>query len=411
VQRICVGLITPYPPIKDGIAFYAQQLSKALGSIGMKVCILTWANPSDVLTDQEKIKVINVSPPTKLGFRSSVIKALSRLSPDVVHVQYGFRRGLYGCTLGEQLLPVLFAVHRSGIPLVMTIHDIWSKSDIFARFGRNIVNIPKAIAYYAYLRSMSKFILRYVNAIIVHSDYFTNVLNSEYSVAYEKTFVIKHGVPNYQIIDSDTAKSMINTKAKYILLHFGMIWEGKKLEYLIQAMKHVVEELPDAHLIIAGPPHTINGIQYVEKLRSLSKIIGLEQYISIHSKFIKEDEVPLYFSAASLVVVPYIYSTGVSGVASLSFAFEKPVVAGLNRLRTDELGLGENARGILTPLSDPYELANAIITLLKDDELYEKLRQNVKAYKIKSSWKNVATQTSKIYKQVLQNTNFANLET
>ena len=397
----CVALLTPYPPIRDGIAFYAEQLSKALKNIGVNVYILTWANASDVLADKEKIKVIRISSPTSLGFKSSVIKTISNLSPDVVHVQYSFRRGLYGWALGERLLPVLFTVHRFGIPLVMTIHDIWSKSDIFARFGRNTVTIPKAIAYYTYLRSVSKFMFRHVKAIIVHSHYFANLLNSEYNVAYQKLFVIKHGVPTYQIIDSDTAKLMIDTKAKYVLLNFGVIWEGKRLEHLIHMMKYVIEDLPNTHLIIAGPPHPTNGKQYVEKLRSLSKKIGLDQHVSIHAKFIEEDQVPFYFSAASIVVVPYAYSTGVSGVARLSFAFEKPVVAGLNPMRIDELGSEENALGLLAPLGDPRGLANAIKKLLIDNELYEKLKQNIKAFKIESSWKNVATQTSEMYKKIL----------
>ena len=399
MDRIRVALLTPYPPIRKGIAFYAEQLSKALKSVGVRAYVLTWANASDVIANQEEIKVIKVSPPTSLGFISSVIKALSRLSPDVVHVQYSFCRGLYGWTFGEQLLPVLFTVHKFGIPLVMTIHDIWSRSDIFARFGRNIVTVPKAIAYYAYLRSVSKLIFRHANAIIVHSHYFTNLLNNEYNVAYEKLFVIKHGIPSYRILDSDTAKMMIDIKAKYVLLNFGEIWEGKGLEHLIHAMKHIVEELPNTHLIIAGPPHPVNGVQYVEKLRRLSKRMGLEQYISIYANFVKEDQIPFYFSAASLVVVPYIYSTGASGVVSLSFAFEKPVVATLNPLRTDELGLWENARGVLAPLSDSHELANAITKLLQDDELYEKLRQNIKAFKIESSWKNVAMRTSELYEK------------
>ena len=398
MERIRVALLTPYPPIRDGIAFYAEQLSRALKYVGVKVYVLTWANASDVLADQEEIKFIRISPPTKLGFKSSVIKTLSHLSPDVVHVQHSFRRGLYGWALGEQLLPVLFATHRFGIPLVMTIHDIWSRSDIFARFGRNIVNIPKAIAYYAYLRSLGKFMFRYANAIICHSHYFADLLNNEYKIGYEKLFMIEHGVPNCQIIDNEKARLMMNIRAKYVLLNFGDIWEAKGLDHLIRAMKYVVEELPNVHLIIAGQPYKT---QYVEKLRSLSKRIGLEEYISIHAKFIKEDQIPLYFSASSLVVAPYIYSTGVSGVVRLSFAFEKPVVATLNPQRADELGLGENARGVLAPLNNPHELANAITKLLKDDELYDVLRQNIKVFKVKNSWKNVAKQTSEIYKRVL----------
>jgi len=408
MKRICVALLTPYPPIRDGIAFYSEQLSEALQSIGVEVHVLTWATASNFFADQDKMRVIKVSSPTKLGFKSSVIEAVSRLSPDLVHVQYSFKRGLYGWALGEQLLPVLYAVHRLDIPIVMTIHDIWSRSDIFARFGKSVVTITKAIAYYAYLCLVAKFVFRHVNAVIVHSDYLTDLLHKEYNVKCEKLFVANHGIPNYQLIDKATAKLMIDIKAEHVLLNFGKIWEGKKLEHLIQVMQYVVKEIPDAHLIIAGPPSQTNGAQYVEKLRSLTKRVGLEQCVSIRAGFIKEDRIPFYFSAASLVIVPYPYSTGASGVVSLAFAFEKPVVAGLNPLRIDELGLGNNARGMLAPLDDPHQLANTITRLFRDKELYEKLRKNIKAFKIGTSWKNVATRTSEIYKKVLQSPNFGN---
>lgn len=398
-----MALLTPYPPAKDGIAYYSEQLSKAFDSIGIKVYVLTWADESDLAVNQEKVKVIKISPPTRFGFKTSMVEALSRLSPDVFHVQYSFRRGLYGRTLGEQLLPLFFAVHKSGLPIVVTVHDIWNRFDIFSRFGRNIVGMPKALAFNTYLHVLSKLMFRYADAIICHSSYFTDILENEYKIGHEKLFVVEHGVPDCQIIDNVKAKSMMNIRAKHVLLNFGTIWEAKGLEHLIQAMKHIVKEFPNVHLIIAGQPYKP---RYFEKLRSLSEKIGLEKYISIHAKFIEEDKLPIYFSASSLVVAPYIYTTGVSGVVRMAFAFEKPVVASLNPLRIDELGLRENARGIVVPLGNPHQLAAAIAKLLRDDEFYEKLRQNIKAYKIETSWKNVATRTSEIYKKVLYDRNF-----
>lgn len=406
VEKNRVALLAPYPPIRDGIAFYSNQLSEALQSIGENVCVLTWANTSDVRADQKQVKVVKVSSPTRLSFKSSVTGALTRLSPDLVHVQYSFKRGLYGWALGEQLFPVLFTIQKLGIPIVMTIHDIWSRDDVLAKFGKNILTIPKAVAYYAYLRWVAKFLLRQVNAVIVHSKYFANLLNKEYNVNREKLFVLNHGITNYQSVDNKKAKLKIQLPTKRILLSFGVIWEGKRLEYLIEVMKHVVEEIPNIHLVIAGPPSPTNGAQYVDKLRRLTKEVGLEQHISIHAEFIEENRIPFYFSAASLVVIPYPYSTGASGVMTLAFAFERPVVASLNPLRIDELGLGNNAKGIFAPLDDPHQFAQAVIRLLRDDELYEKLKQNIKIHKIESSWKTVAIQSSKIYEKVLQSQEF-----
>ncbi len=78
------------------------------------------------------------------------------------------------------------------------------------------------------------------------------------------------------------------------------------------------------------------------------------------------------FAEASIVVMPYIEGTQ-SGPLSVSVAFGKPVVV------TNVGGLpemvDENRSGLIVPPKDPEALADAIVRLLEDEPLRQKLAQ------------------------------------
>jgi glycosyltransferase involved in cell wall biosynthesis len=396
-----VSLLTPYPPVIDGIAFYSRELSKALSAVGLNVYIATWLSGSNDVELKGNVKIVRIEAPTKFGFFPSAIRELLGLSPDIVHVQYGFRRGVYGRTLGEQLLPILYALHGCNLPVVFTMHDIWNRHDLFARYSKGGFSFPQAVAYHAYLHILCGLMVRYADAIVVHSDFFARVLNQEYHVMSKKLFVIRHGVPEVEAVSSGKARSTIGVDSD-VLLYFGVIYAGKGIEHLIYAMRYVLDELPNAHLVIAGSPHPIGGVEYVKKLQGISRSLGLERNVSIFARYVEEDEVPVYFSAASIVIVPNIYDAGVSGVINLAFAFEKPVIASSSPLRIDELGAGENIRGTVAQLRDPRALARAAVDLLKNDRLREKMISNARLYRIENSWRNMAERTSKMYEQTIK---------
>ena len=68
--------------------------------------------------------------------------------------------------------------------------------------------------------------------------------------------------------------------------------------------------------------------------RELIKKYNLENEVLLFDRFIKDDEVSLFFSVADLVVQPYKTATQ-SGVTQIAFHFEKPMLV------TDVGGLRE----------------------------------------------------------------------
>jgi D-inositol-3-phosphate glycosyltransferase len=110
----------------------------------------------------------------------------------------------------------------------------------------------------------------------------------------------------------------LNSTNKYILF-FGFIRDYKGLDLLLQAMN--LEELqdPNTHLIIAGEFYT-DKQPYLHLINE--KLSGRIHWFD---RFIPDEEVKYFFSAADLVVQPYKHATQ-SGVTQIAYHFEVPMV-------------------------------------------------------------------------------------
>jgi len=140
---------------------------------------------------------------------------------------------------------------------------------------------------------------------------------------------------NYGIsVGRDVALTSLNLDtANSYLLFFGFIRAYKGLDLLIEAFSDNRLRNRKLKLIIAGEFYE-DDTPY----RDLIKKYHLENDIIFFDHFIKDQEVPLFFSAADLVVQPYKTATQ-SGVTQIAFHYEKPMlvtdVGGLREIVTD----------------------------------------------------------------------------
>ena len=164
---------------------------------------------------------------------------------------------------------------------------------------------------------------------------------------------------------------------KPVLLFFGFIRRYKGLLVLLQSMPRVIEHLPDVRLIVAGEFYE-DDTPY----QSLIQSHGLQEYVTLHAEYIPNVRVPVYFSAADVVVQPYLTATQ-SGVAQVAFQFDKPLivtaVGGLPEVVPD------GKAGLVVPPDNPEALAEAIIRYFRED-MGEELKNGVQKEKKKYSW-------------------------
>lgn len=180
-------------------------------------------------------------------------------------------------------------------------------------------------------------------------------------------------------IDKQEARKKLNIpEIKKVILFFGFIRDYKGLDILIESMK----DLDDSyHLLIAGEVYGS-----FQKYRDIIDKYNLQDKISLHIKYIPDSNVPVYFSAADVTVLPYRSGTQ-SGIIGISYHFNLPVII------ADTGGLKEMVEdgktGLVISSSTPELIVNAVKKYFVEG-LKEKSQPNIREYKKKYSWDNLA---------------------
>jgi glycosyltransferase involved in cell wall biosynthesis len=193
-----------------------------------------------------------------------------------------------------------------------------------------------------------------------------------------KYMKVPHPVYNIfgEQVDQVQARRHLGIAARRVLLFFGYVRKYKGLGILLEAMAMLVKEL-DAHLLVVGEFYDDK-----EKYLKMISDFGLQDNVTVNSDYVANDKVGLYFSAADVVVLPYIAATQ-SGIAQIAYNFNKPVIA------TNVGGLAEvvrhNVTGFVAPPNDPAALKQAILRFFKEDRENE-FAANVAVEKKKYSW-------------------------
>ncbi len=178
---------------------------------------------------------------------------------------------------------------------------------------------------------------------------------------------------------------------KRYLLFFGFIRAYKGLDLLIEAFADPVFRNRKLVVLVAG--------EFYEDPAPYSDLIrkhNLENEVILFNRFIRDDEVSLFFSVSDLVVQPYRSATQ-SGVTQIAYHFEKPMLV------TDVGGLKEivpdgKCGYVVRP--DPGSIALAINDYFENNREKE-FTECVKEEKKKFSWDGMTKAIMECYTAVL----------
>jgi glycosyltransferase involved in cell wall biosynthesis len=176
----------------------------------------------------------------------------------------------------------------------------------------------------------------------------------------------------------DEARSRLGLPADArVLLFFGLIREYKGLDLLIEAFGKLD---PRHHLVIAGEPYGDFG-DYQKQIDASP----LKANIHLHPRFITDAEVPVFFSAADVAVLPYRSATQ-SGITAVAFHFGVPVIA------TDVGGLPETVRTGSTGVLVDHVSADAVRAGIEHFFTLDPaaLRMGIAGLRDELSWKSFA---------------------
>lgn len=203
---------------------------------------------------------------------------------------------------------------------------------------------------------LTKFVLKKGDFFIVHSKEDQDNLLSLFPLANVK----KAFHPTYEVFDfGDFAPDVIRKKYGIegsIILFFGFIRKYKGLKYLIKSLPEILSKIKVTLLVVGEFWKDKN--EYTELIKKLE----IEKNVILVDEYVRNEEIGYYFSAADVVVQPYVSATG-SGVIQTAFGFKTPVIA--TKVGCLPEVIDDNKTGYLVSPKDSKAIANAVVSFYK----------------------------------------------
>lgn len=289
-------------------------------------------------------------------------KVIIEYKPDLFLLQYWMP--YFAPSMGT----IAKKVRKTGIPTISIMANIKPHE---SRIGDDALN---------------KYFIRNNDAFVVLADAVKDDLL--YYNPSAKYFKYPH--PNYEHfgkkIDKDTARDKLNIpKDKKAILFFGLIRKYKGLDIMLEAMNGLPE---DTILLVAGEVYGS-----FDEYRAIIDRHGLKDRVILNLEYLNDDDVPLWFSAADLCVLPYRSATQ-SGIVGISYHFGLPVIS------TDVGGLREVIEpfqsGIVIDSPDSNLLRDAISKYFKEN-LSDHFIKNINNFKKEYTWAGLAEGIIELY--------------
>lgn len=364
MKIVLLGSAYPY---RGGIAHFTEALAMQLQTDGHEVEIITFTRqyPEKLFPGTTQFDTTNRTPKVKiaryidsLNPRSWVQTAqiIADTKPNVVIFQHWlpFFAPAFGIIARK--------LRKQGISTMAVIHNALPHEK---RFGD--VSLSKF-----FFKACEKFVV-----LAKESEIILRKLGMKQPIVFHPHPIYDlFGDPMPQI---EARKQLNLSETAPTLLFFGLIRTYKGLLTLLDAMPQVLAQIPKMKLVVAGEFYEAETT-YISKIAEL----GLAENVLLHTHYIPNEQIPLYFSAADVIVQPYQTATQ-SGVTQIALHFEKPSIVTNVGALPDMVQHEQN--GFVVPPNDPHALSNAIIRFFQEN-CQTQFSASVKAQKALFSWEN-----------------------
>lgn len=294
------------------------------------------------------------------------------------------RGALAGWLDGLDLLhaPVNVAPVLRTTPSVVTVHDL-----AFERFPEHYPPGRRR-----YLSMMTRLSVRNARRVIAVSEATRDDLIDIYGLISNRIRVVPNGVDDRY--KPAAAEDVANFREQHglpekFLLFVGTLQPRKNLDGLIRAMGFLRQKL-DWPLIVGGG----EGWMYesVKRVVSQQHVGGRVRFVG----YLPAEDLPLWYSAASIVVVPSFYE-GFGLPALEAMACGTPVVVSNASSLPEVVG----DAGVLVDPRRPQQIAAGILQLADNAARHEELAVRGRERAARFSWRRTAQETYAVYRTAL----------
>ncbi|MBI3597370.1 MAG: glycosyltransferase family 4 protein [Nitrospirae bacterium] len=397
----------PYAQREGHFGYYTTYVCKGLAAMGLSITLVTTRLETDkYLASDPKFRIIETGRSALSGFqkRGAALEGLVRglsLIWDNVRVLLRMLRTLrkepydavqffdyepittylllgIGLTFFRGRFPPLFFIVQAADPSLQGHANL-----LYQLYGK--LSRP----------ALKRLLSHYAKAILADGLWQPGELEALMGLTIGAPPLVS--VPHGAILEDkprprDTARRALGLKYDgTLLLFFGMLRKDKGVDLLIEAMGKVRGEFK---LLLAGMPFDLSE----EAVREMIREQGCEDEILTDLRYVPQEKIADYFSAADAVVFPYrSHYKGTVGPLNTVLAFGKPVIG--SRVRDLAVYFQETPIGILTEPDSVASLAAAIEQfLLLTPAQRETLAENGRRLAENYSWAGLAKRFSEVYK-------------
>ncbi|MGB8060315.1 MAG: glycosyltransferase family 4 protein, partial [Candidatus Sulfotelmatobacter sp.] len=363
-----IAFVGNHLPRKCGIATFTSDLLAAVAAAHpQSQCFSVSVN--DVQGGYEYPEVVHFE--IEEQDLSSYLRAADFLNisdVDIVCLQHEF--GIFGGRAGGHILALLRELR---MPVVITFHTILREPKVDQR---RVMHELVALS----------------TRLVVMAERGRQMLQEIYQAPPAKIDLIPHGIPDVGFVDPTYFKDQFGVEGRVVLLTFGLLSPNKGIEYVLNALPHILAEFPDVVYIVLGATHPNelreHGEAYRLSLEILAKKNKLEKNVIFYNRFVELENLKEFIGAADFYITPYLNEAQItSGTLAYTFGAGKVVIS-TPYWHAAELLAADH--GVLVPFGDAPAIAREVISLLRDNTRRHTIRKN--AYKLgrEMVWSNVA---------------------
>lgn len=206
---------------------------------------------------------------------------------------------------------------------------------------------------------------------------------------------------DFQVIPNGVDVNMFSPGVKPIpeycdgklnILFVGRLENRKGLSYLLKAYRNIKQKAPNTRLIVAGPGRILR-----RRYEGFVENNGIKDVVFVGH--VSEEMKPRYFSTADIFCAPATGRESFGIVLLEAMATGKPVVA--SSIEGYRCVITNGVEGILVPPKSDKKLAQALLKLIDDPELRQKMGKNGYEKAKQYSWDKVARQVLDCYEKAL----------
>jgi glycosyltransferase involved in cell wall biosynthesis len=390
-----IAHVTLYPPkgkkhvSGSGVVSYSKNLVSHIAAEQAVVCDIVHQSERYTEDNVRIHRVFHRRP----SFVRNVHKELKNIEADVVHIQQEL--ALFGGVLSAYLLQWLVFLHRKKV--VMTLHGVVDPAKIDEQFVKeNNSNFPVWLVRLAF-RIIYTPLMKWAKQLIVHEEYFKQIVVKSYGIDASKVKVVPHGVEAVKRIEQLPARQQLGIpEAADVALFMGYATGYKGIDLLIEGFARYAKTNPRAFLVIGAGEHPKlkNDAAYQQEYARLqqkaAKLIPTGQY-EWHG-FIPEDEIGLYYSASDVSLYPYTTAMSSSGPMSFAMGLEAPFLVSSAFadifMESPQIVFERTSKDLAQKLDDFFTRRT----------VYLNVSRKLKNERI---WPAVAAQTVKVYEEMM----------